>query len=316
MPEYSTDSRRLAIEIIATLVHTKRPMATLLLRPAGVPEDLIAQYLYLRDSATGRVMSKREIAPLLLDRLKERSLEDAVLRNLIGIASRWSSFHLADDEYAARATVQKAREVLDVIETMEAREQRQRELARQDELAKLETQRADIVRRESDLLLMMFDELARSQDHQQRGFLLQDLLNRVFQLHDIPVHRAFIRNAGGEQIDGAFKLEGWHYIVECRWRVKLADIREVDGLQGQVRRSGKQTMGIFWSINGWSDNVPGLLKQSPEKDVLLLEGHALRCTLARQIDLREFLLGAIGHLSIKAEPYLSVAEFLAGGEHR
>jgi hypothetical protein len=312
MTEPTIESRRLAIEIIATLVHTKKPMADLVLRPAGVANDLIGSYLYRRDPATGRRLSKREIAPLLLDALKARGEEAGVVRALLGIASRWSSFHLADDEYAARATVQKAREVLDVLETMEAREQRQRELARQEELANLERQRAEIFKRESDLLLMMFDELARSNDHHQRGYLLQDLLNRVFQLHEIPVHRSFTRNAGGEQIDAAFKLDGWHYIVECRWRERLADIRALDGLQGQVRRSGKQTMGIFWSINGWSENVAPLLKQNPDKDVLLLEGHALRCTLERQVDLREYLLAAISHLNIQSEPYLSVSEFLAG----
>jgi hypothetical protein len=310
--QLSTDTRRLLIEIVATLVHIKKPMADLLLRPAGVPNDLIASHLYRRDAATGRILSKREVAPLLFDALEQRGELDSVARELIGIAARWSNYHLADDEYTARATVQKAREVLDVIETMQAREQRQRELARQEELAKLEKQRAEIFKRESDLLLMMFDDLARSNDHQQRGFLLQDLLNRVFHLCEIPVHRAFTRNSGGEHIDAAFKLEGWHYLVECRWRAKLTDIREVDGLQGQVRRSGKQTMGIFWSINGWSDNVPGLLKQNPEKDILLLEGHALRCTLARQVDLREYLLGAIANLNLMSEPYLNVNEFQQG----
>jgi hypothetical protein len=312
MPEPSTEARRLAIEIIATLVHIKKAMADLLLRPANVPNDVIANYLNRRDPTTGKGFSKRELAPLLLDELKERGDEDAVVRNLIQIAARWSRFHLADDEYAARATVQKAREILDAIETMDASEQRQRELAGQEEVANLRKRRAEIFKRESDLLLMMFDELAGASDHQQRGYLLQDLLNRLFQLHEVPVHQAFTRNAGGEQIDGAFRLDGWHYIIECRWREKLTDIREVDGLQGQVRRSGKQAMGVFWSINGWSENVPGLLKQNPEKDVLLLEGHALRCTLARQIDLRRYLLAAIANLSFKSEPFLSVNQYLSG----
>jgi hypothetical protein len=80
-----------------------------------------------------------------------------------------------------------------------------------------------------------------STEEQRRGYLLQDLLNRTFDLHAIPVVASFTRNEGGEQIDGAFKLEGWHYIVECRWRKKLSDIRELDGLSGQIARSGRQT---------------------------------------------------------------------------
>ena len=61
---------------------------------------------------------------------------------------------------------------------------------------------------------------------------------------------SFARNSGGEQIDGAFKLDDWHYIVECRWRERLADIRQLDGLYGQVQRSGRQTMGLYLSVNG------------------------------------------------------------------
>ncbi|WP_156398647.1 hypothetical protein [Mesorhizobium sp. Root102] len=45
------------------------------------------------------------------------------------------------------------------------------------------------------------------------------------------VLRAFCRNGGGEQIDAAFELDAWHYIVECRWRARLADIRQLAWLR-------------------------------------------------------------------------------------
>jgi len=45
---------------------------------------------------------------------------------------------LAKDEFVARATVQKARELLGTIELMEAREAKQRELARKQEIARME----------------------------------------------------------------------------------------------------------------------------------------------------------------------------------
>lgn len=163
---------------------------------------------------------------------------------------------------------------------------------------------------------MMFDDLARSDDHRRRGYLLQELLNRLFDLHEIPVVRAFTRNQGAEQIDGAFKLEGWHYIVECRWREKLADIRQLDGLLGQVNRSGKQTMGLFLSINGWSDDVPPLLKQNPEKCLFLMDGYDLRCVLALEVDLREMLLAKLAHLNLESEPFLGVRAFLDDSKER
>ena len=72
-------------------------------------------------------------------------------------------------------------------------------------------------------------------------------------------------------------------------------------------------MGVYLSVNGWSDHVPGLLKQKPDKVILLLEGYALRCALARQIDWKDYLIAAVAHLNVRAEPHLSTSEYLASG---
>jgi hypothetical protein len=47
-------------------------MVELLLKPAGVPEDAYSGLLYKRDE-TSRVLSKRMIAPLILDACENRS---------------------------------------------------------------------------------------------------------------------------------------------------------------------------------------------------------------------------------------------------
>jgi len=164
---------------------------------------------------------------------------------------------------------------------------------------------------ESEALLKRFDEMAYSTDAQRRGYLLEELLVRTFQLHQVDVVRSFKRNNGSEQIDAAFKLEGWHYLVECRWREKLADTRQVDGLRGQVQRSGKQTMGVFLAINGWSSHVPGNLKQNPDKSVLLMDGYDLRVVLEGRIALRELLLAKLTLFNIEGEPFVSVVQILA-----
>jgi hypothetical protein len=106
-------------------------------------------------------------------------------------------------------------------------------------------------------------------------------------------------------------LEGWHYVVECRWREKLADIRELDGLKGQVGRSGKQTMGLFLSVNGWSEHVPPLLKQNPTKGIILMDGYDLRCILAMQADLVDVLLAKLTALNVYTDPCFGVRDYLA-----
>ncbi len=156
----------------------------------------------------------------------------------------------------------------------------------------------------------MFDELAKSDDSHQRGYLLQELLQVLFDIHGIPVTKPFSRNNRAEQIDGACKLEGWHYLIECRSRAKLADIRELDGLHESSRRSGRQTMGLFLSINGWSNNVPKLLKQNSEKSIILMEGYDLRTILSARISLTDFLLAKVAKLNLEGEPFFGIAEYL------
>lgn len=305
MTENKADLRRLALEIIATLINVKRVAADQLLRRANVDEDLIRRFLTDRDPATGAKASKRVAGAMVLDELAKEGRDSAVMGKLIEIAAGWDAFHLASDEYAARATVQKAREVSQSIAENEERVRVAAEAGQRAAAANQAREHEAMLVQQSLLLLGQFDEATKDGDPQGRGYLLQDLLNRLFDLHQFPVSRAFHRNDGGEQIDGAFQMDGWHYLVECRWRKKAADGRDLDGLLGQVQRSGRQTMGLFLSINGWSENVVPLLKQNSDKAVLLMDGYDLRATLTRQIGLRALLQAKGRALNIDAEPFLS-----------
>ena len=163
-------------------------------------------------------------------------------------------------------------------------------------------------------LLTKFDEFANStspEDKRKRGFLLEDLLKRTFDLYNIPVEKSFRRNDGGEQIDGAFKLEGWYYLVECKWTQKLTDIRQLDSLYGKINRSGKQTLGLFLSINGWSENVCPLLRQNQEKSIILMDGFDLRCVLSDyDVNLEKLLLAKLAYLNFEGQPFYSVKQFM------
>lgn len=305
-----TDARRLALEVIATLVYVKKTAAEQVLRPAGIPEDLIRRFLTERDASTGDRRSKREAGASILDELAKQERERTIVRNLIDLASDWENFHLAQDEFKARAVVQKARELRGILIEADARERVEYERRLKESAEQRKRERETTFRRESDLLLAQFDSVAIDDDPQQRGYLLQDLLSRLFLLHQLPVVRAFLRNKGGEQIDGAFEMEGWHYIVECRWRKKLADIRDLDGLLGQVGRSGKQTMGLFLSMNGWSEHVVPLLKQNAGKNIILVDGYDLRAVLSRHVELKRLLKEKLLALNLEAEPFLSVVRMV------
>ena len=239
------DARRLALEVIATLVNIKKTAAEQILRRAHVPDDLVRRFLTERDSTTGEKRSKREAGVVILEELARRGQDHTVVRKLIKVAAEWTAFHLAQDEYKARAVVQKARALHGVLIEADERERAEHERRLLETADRQRQDKEKAVRQQSSLLLAQFEQAAVDGDPQHRGYLLEDLLNRLFDLHAIKVIRSFRRNNGGEQIDAAFEMEGWHYIVECSWRASLADIRQLDGLAGQVRRSGRQIDGLF-----------------------------------------------------------------------
>jgi hypothetical protein len=301
------DARRTALEVIAALVNVKRLSADHLLRPAGVPEPLINRFVSGRDATTNEPMTKRQSGALILEELARDGKDGAFVRKLLDIAASWDAFHLAADEFKARAVAQKARELTGTLAEADARDRARQEKESADRAARQRNEREKVLRKESSLLLAQFDQAATDDsDPQARGYLLQALLNRTFDLHGLPPTKAFFRNAGGEQIDAAFELDGWHYIVECRWRKKLDTIRELDGLLGQIGRSGRQTMGLYLSINGWSEHVITLLKQNQNKSVVLMEGYDLRTVLAHPFDLKTLLRGKFRALNLEAEPYLPI----------
>lgn len=158
-------------------------------------------------------------------------------------------------------------------------------------------------------LLLAFQELKEMQDVHRRGFLFQDFLNRFFTYYQIGIKKPFQRNEGAEQIDGAFELSGWYYLVECRWRKKLADTREIDGLQGQVSRSGKQTMGLFVSVNGWSEGAVATLPLHPEKAVILVNGSDIEDCLTHGGNFLDFLKEKIAQASTNSKFHLSFQEY-------
>ncbi len=161
-----------------------------------------------------------------------------------------------------------------------------------------------------NLLLRCLKNLQNPVIIKKEVFCCKNLINQLFLINEIPVTRSFQRNGGGEQIDGAFSFQGWHYLVECKWTKKLADIRELDSLSGKVNRSGRQMMGLFLSIDGWSENVPPLLKQNPEKCIIVMEGYDLRCVLSGAIELERLLNAKLVSLNLESDPYLSAVEIM------
>jgi hypothetical protein len=69
-------------------------------------------------------------------------------------------------------------------------------------------------------------------------------------------------------------------------------------------------MGLFLSINGWSEHVIPLLHQNPSKSIILMEGHDLRTIMSAHIDLRSFIAAKLAKLNFLSHPFLGINEYL------
>ena len=180
-----------------------------------------------------------------------------------------------------------------------------------DELRELDPKLAGKRGTPLGLLRYSYKELqSGSIDAQTRGYRLEELLNNLWKASGILVSESFIRNAGGEQIDGAFKFDGWYYLVECKWRKAMSSHNDIAALSAKLGRAGSQTMGVFISINGWSKNVVELMKKDPKKNILLMKGEDISAVLEEDISFNDMLKAKIEALNLKSEPFISVETIL------
>lgn len=103
----------------------------------------------------------------------------------------------------------------------------------------------------------------------QRGYALEGLLQALCKLSSLETTESFRVN--GEQIDGAVKYDGEHYIIEAKWQDKAAANEPVYQFAAKVE--GKMYgRGIFISIHGFSENVVASLVVGKAIRTIFIDG--------------------------------------------
>ena len=154
----------------------------------------------------------------------------------------------------------------------------------------------------------IFYDLLRSDDPQKRGFMLERTMKGVFEIFDLDPKASF--RIKGEQIDGAFSFEGTDYLLEAKWQAQPVNASDLDGLAGRVSRKLDNTLGLFLSINGYSED--GISAHSSGRRILILmDGSDLTAVLENRIDLVRLLRRKRRHASETGNIYLTIREILS-----
>jgi hypothetical protein len=147
-------------------------------------------------------------------------------------------------------------------------------------------------------------------DHRRRGYGLEELLYDLFFLFDLNPRGAFKRV--GEQIDGAFVLDKDHYLLEAKWQEKpviLGDLRDLDGAVGS---SLDNILGLFISINDFSQDAIDSYSQGNRPRLICMDGGDLMAVLEGRIELPDLLLRKKDCAVQKRRVFVRVGEILRG----
>lgn len=166
-------------------------------------------------------------------------------------------------------------------------------------------QRNSAVREKLRELYANFGAIATGSSPQARGFDLERLMHDIFELFDLDPKASF-KNTG-EQIDGAFALEGTDYLFEAKWQQEPVGVQDMDAFAAKVRRKLDNTLGVFLSMNGFSQD--GVTTHSVERpSVVLMDGADLTAVLEERIDFVSLLLRKKRHAAQTGNIFFRVRE--------
>jgi hypothetical protein len=140
---------------------------------------------------------------------------------------------------------------------------------------------------------------------QQRGFEFEKMLRSIFELFDLDPKASF-RNTG-EQIDGAFTFDGTDFLFEAKWQNNPSAIQDLDAFSGKLTRKLDNTLGLFISMNGFSED--GVKAHSTGRRMMvLMDGSDIMAVLEGRIDLVQLLYRKRRHASHTGNIYLKIHE--------
>ncbi|MBU0490554.1 MAG: hypothetical protein KKB13_01785 [Chloroflexi bacterium] len=219
--------------------------------------------------------------------------------------SRWTRWRPTGKRQAQQGEHQtRAREA--------QRRQRETEKARQAQQTEYQAQMREMQRRLAehqaikDGLYSLFG--MPDGPSQKRAKELQDVMTRLFRVHDLPVREAFelVEQKGGglECIGGVVEIDERLYLVEVEWRAKPLGTREVAPHLVRVFNRG-YSGGILLSKSGFAPPATATCREAlSQKTVVLCELEEVVTLLERNGSLKSLLQAKIVAAAVDKNPLL------------
>lgn len=135
---------------------------------------------------------------------------------------------------------------------------------------------------------------------QQRGYAFEKFLNDFFSDHGLVPRSSF--RVVGEQIDGAFELNGDTYVVEARWLALPANAADLYVLRAKAEKS-EWTRGLFISIADFTDLTSETFRGGRRTDLITISGEDLMLILDGRWTFLEALKVKLRHAGETGDVY-------------
>ena len=245
------------------------------LSPAAInalKEALCSIYWYkneLRSFLTHSVNDRALVSSLNWDNYKRQIVSDLVdilcsdqdkyLSSLTKLC--YETIHIINFPHLERLDggAQKAQRARDAVNQLKEMIEPHQEIVKEQERIRKQKKEYDeklkqnkAVREKLSELNTRFMSIATSTNAQAKGYELEKLMYDIFELFDLDPKASF-KNVG-EQIDGAFVLEGTEYLFEAKWHQNPIGVQDLDAFSSKIKRKLDNTFGVFLSMNGFSED--------------------------------------------------------------
>lgn len=143
---------------------------------------------------------------------------------------------------------------------------------------------------------------------QRRGYELEELLNKMFDLFGFDVYKPF--KLIGEQIDGSFKHDGENYIFESKWHDKELAVNSLYEFAYKIESNTLYPRGVFFSINGYTDQTIERITHNKKAQLILFDAIDFISILEERVTLTFLLDEKIRFAQTHSKIYINANEIL------
>ncbi|MCJ7457594.1 MAG: restriction endonuclease [candidate division Zixibacteria bacterium] len=285
--QYPPDLFQLLKDVIPLLCRSKRDVV-LFFRGAGVKVDLLRD-LTAQVEKEPQAIKKYDISQTILKRLNEKG--ESSLRERREVLKRVIEFEdfstcWPNDELKARGLVAGIQKVVNVKDSFtRMRQEREEEKGKHIREYEKKVQEVKYKKQALEELKKEFYLLFKDCNSQERGNLLEKILNRLFEINEILVRESFRRTGDKgkgviEQIDGVVELDGEVYLVEMKWLESAVGVDDVSRHLVRIYHRNS-SRGVFISYTEFSKGALEICKEALQQTVVIL------CTLNELVNLLE-----------------------------